>query len=221
MGTRIDHLVIAADTLEQGVAYIKDCFGVDIPYGGAHMKMGTHNHLMQLGDEIFLEIIAINPDLKPPQRPRWFSLDDHFIQQQLKSTPLFVSWVVNTDNIEALLKKGAVSFGEVEMLSRNQLHWKFALPEDGRLLAGGMLPNLIEWQTDTHPAIHMTDCQCSLQALEVHHPYPAWLGDILLSIDAEELVTIYPLPANTAPYLKAYINTPNGVKELTSNLPLR
>lgn len=71
MQTRIDHLVIGAATLFQGVAYVKECLGVDIPYGGVHMTMGTHNHLMKLGDEIFLEVIAINPDIERIEHPRW------------------------------------------------------------------------------------------------------------------------------------------------------
>jgi ribosomal 30S subunit maturation factor RimM len=72
MQTRIDHLAIGASSLAQGVAYIKDLLGLDIPFGGVHSKMGTHNHLMQLGAHMFLEVIAINVDSEPPQKPRWF-----------------------------------------------------------------------------------------------------------------------------------------------------
>ena len=62
MSTVIDHLVIAAETLEQGAEYVLKMLGVDIPFGGVHPKMGTHNLLMQLGNTLFLEVIAINPD---------------------------------------------------------------------------------------------------------------------------------------------------------------
>jgi TusA-related sulfurtransferase len=37
--------------------------------------MGTHNCLMQLGEAMFLEIIATDPAASP-QRRRWFALDD-------------------------------------------------------------------------------------------------------------------------------------------------
>ncbi|MEE8364674.1 MAG: VOC family protein [Gammaproteobacteria bacterium] len=43
-------MVIAADSLEQGVDYVRSTLGVDIPRGGVHQTMGTHNHLMQLGN---------------------------------------------------------------------------------------------------------------------------------------------------------------------------
>src|SRR4051794_31253133 len=44
----IDHLTVAALTLEQGVAHVQHALGVVIPPGGAHPLMGTHNHVMQL-----------------------------------------------------------------------------------------------------------------------------------------------------------------------------
>jgi len=50
----LDHLVIASETLEEGVAHVRDKLGVEIPFGGKHPLMGTHNHLMQFGSEAFL-----------------------------------------------------------------------------------------------------------------------------------------------------------------------
>jgi hypothetical protein len=47
MQTRIDHLVIGAADLPQGIDYVKECLGVDMHCGGVHEKMGTHNHLLQ------------------------------------------------------------------------------------------------------------------------------------------------------------------------------
>ena len=47
MQTRIDHLVIGAADLTQGIDYANECLGVDMPYGGVHEKMGTHNHLLK------------------------------------------------------------------------------------------------------------------------------------------------------------------------------
>ena len=54
----LDHLVVAALTLEAGVDHVFRSLGVAIPPGGAHPLMGTHNHLMQLGEGVFLEVIA-------------------------------------------------------------------------------------------------------------------------------------------------------------------
>jgi hypothetical protein len=48
MRTRIDHLVIGASSLDQGVAYVEAVLGATMPFGGVHLQMGTHNHLMPL-----------------------------------------------------------------------------------------------------------------------------------------------------------------------------
>ena len=83
MQIRTDHLVIGAKDLAQGIDFVKDQLGIDIPYGGVHKTMGTHNHLMQLGNSSFLEVIAINPDGDPVGHPRWYGLDDPFVRQQI------------------------------------------------------------------------------------------------------------------------------------------
>src|SRR4051812_15158493 len=71
----LDHITVAALTLEQGIAHVRATLGVDVPFGGAHPLMATHNCLMQIGDGVFLEIIAPDP-AATPQRARWFALDD-------------------------------------------------------------------------------------------------------------------------------------------------
>lgn len=76
MQTCLDHLVIGAASLEAGVEYVKEVLGVDIPAGGHHEKMGTCNHLMQLGKDVFLEVIAIDKTLAAPSRPRWYGLEN-------------------------------------------------------------------------------------------------------------------------------------------------
>lgn len=220
METKIDHLVIAARTLSQGVNYVKKILGVDMPYGGVHTKMGTHNHLMRLGKDIFLEIIAINPDIEPPNRPRWFGLDDPFIRRQIDTQPALLTWVVNTQNIQELIQRSTFSFGKAELISRGKLNWYFGLPEDGRLLAGGMLPYVIQWQTDKHPSVNMTDLGCNLDRLEIYHPYPQWLQSALSSIGASGLVRVHALPKNEVPYMIAYINSPLGIKKLCSRVDM-
>lgn len=220
MGTRIDHLVIGASNLVQGAAYVKEQLGVDIPYGGAHDTMGTHNHLMRLGDELFLEVIALNPDREPPNRPRWYGLDDPHVRQSLYNRPALLSWVVNTENINKLLQKTRGAFGEATLISRGKLSWYFGLPDDGRLLAGGMLPYIIDWQVDSHPAKQMADAGCRFQGLDIYHPYPAWLDSILESIGAADLARIHPLPKNSQAFLEAHIETPSGPRVLRSHAGL-
>jgi Glyoxalase-like domain len=63
----IDHLVIAADSLEQGSAWCAATFGgVQFSGGGRHPLMGTHNGVIAISSESFpdcyLEVIAIDPE---------------------------------------------------------------------------------------------------------------------------------------------------------------
>lgn len=217
MKTRIDHLVVGALNLQQGVSYVKEVLGVDIPYGGMHVQMGTHNHLMQLGEDVFLEVISINPDMQPPKAPRWYGLDDPFIRRQIEKRPVFLTWVVNTKNINEFIQKANISFGVPELITRGELRWYFGVPDDGRLIAGGMLPYVIEWQTDSHPASNMADVGCRLKSLEIHHPFPSWIKSVLTSVGAYDLVKVYALPKNEAPHLIANIDTLSGKRKLYSN----
>jgi hypothetical protein len=187
-----------------------------MPFGGEHPKMGTHNHLMRLGDQVFLEVISIADHIPSPGRPRWYGLDDPFVRQRIATEPTLLTWVVNTPDIEALTRQAAFSLGTPETISRGNLSWEFGLPEDGRLLAGGLLPYAIQWHGSTHPAANMTDLGCRLAKLELFHPCPEWLQTRLESIGARHCVEINPIEANAAPYILAHIKSSGGEIRLRS-----
>jgi len=73
---KLDHLAIIAPSLEVGADYVHDALGIDMPKGGKHPQMGTHNLLLRLGADVFLEVIAVDPEAERPRRRRWFGLDD-------------------------------------------------------------------------------------------------------------------------------------------------
>ena len=212
--TKLDHIVIGAASLRQGVAFVKERLGVEIPSGGEHPAMGTHNHLMQLGNDVFLEIIAVNPVAPAPARPRWYGLDDPCVGWTLTKQPQLLTWVVNTADIKTTMSNALFSFGDPVRVSRGELNWLFGIPDDGRLLAGGMLPYLIQWQTHVHPAGRMMNLGCRLRGIAIYHPHVEWLASILSSIDAEQLITLCGLPTNETPYLAVEIDTPTGLKTL-------
>lgn len=215
---RIDHIVIAAESLDQGVEYIRDVLGVEIPKGGVHTTMGTHNHLMQLGDESYLELIAIDPDAKIPAHPRWFALDDDLMREALRKSPRLITWVMNTPNIARLAQDTDFHIGKPTQLQRDNLSWQIALTDDGRLLANGLMPYVIQWHSRPHPSTSMANLGCRLAALEIHHNRPAWIYQNLASIGAEKLVTIHSLDDDSAPYLLVKIDTPAGVKSISSRV---
>ncbi len=218
MNTHLDHIVIGAATLDDGVRYVKQELGVDIPPGGEHPQMGTHNHVMRLGDDVYLEVVAVNPAAAGPDRPRWFGLDDPFVCACLRHQPRLLTWVVNTADITELEPNLSNLFGRAEALSRGMLQWLITIPEDGGLPASGLLPTLIQWKVKAHPARRMGDRGCELRGLEIHHAQVGWLGSVLAEIGASPHVDLHALKKNTPPYLVAHIDTPSGLKTLSSRL---
>lgn len=213
---RMDHLIIAALTLEQGVEYVRETLGVEIPPGGKHTAMATHNHVMRLGDDVYLEVIAADnhPDAQAVrlQQPRWFALDDPYIRQALARSPALVTWAVNTPDIQRTLDSALWQGGEARELSRGDLSWSLAMTEDGRLQGAGMLPYIIQWHVNDHPSRNMADTGVRLEALRIQHPQYQWLQNCLQSIGADHLVTLEALDADAAPRLTARFSCDNAGK---------
>lgn len=162
MTTEVDHLVVAAATLEQGAAWCEATLGATPAGGGKHVGMGTHNRLLAIASPAFpkayLEIIAIDPQAPAPARPRWFGLDDAQLQAALQAGPRLLHMVARTTTIDerlALLAAQAVDAGRAMAAERASpvglLRWRIAGRSDGQLLFGGALPTLIEWG-DMHPS---------------------------------------------------------------------
>ncbi|MXZ80986.1 MAG: VOC family protein [Gammaproteobacteria bacterium] len=217
MTSRLDHIVIAAKTLEEGSLYIRNALGVDIPPGGRHLFMGTHNLVMAIGEAVYLEVIAIDPTLDAPRHPRWFGLDDPYVRNWLQTSPRLLTWAINTPDLEALVVNSVVPPGEIVEAARDDLRWKVAFREDGSMPAGGLLPLCIEWQTDFHPASRMTGSGWRLESLRLFHNRPQWLGEALEAIEAIDEVEIHELDDRQAPYLEAILDGPQGPVAITGN----
>jgi hypothetical protein len=158
--SRIDHLVVAAHSLEQGAQWCEAMLGVLPLAGGKHPLMGTHNRLLGLAGRRYLEVIAIDPRAPPPSRPRWFSLDEPAMRERLGRGPALIHWVERTEDLEAAL----ASYPQpVEVLdaTRGDLAWRITVPADGRLPGGGTLPTLIQWK-GPHPGDRLPPSGCEL-----------------------------------------------------------
>src|SRR5215467_3043415 len=118
MIARLDHLVVAAATLEQGEDHLEATLGVRPQRGGKHVAMGTHNSLLKLGPRTFLELIAVDPEGPAPAHPRWFGLDTQAMREALFSGPRLIHWVARTDDVEASLRATTVDLGRVHPMER-------------------------------------------------------------------------------------------------------
>jgi len=167
----LDHLVVAARTLEQGVAWSEAVIGVRPDGGGQHRFMGTHNRVFDISSvdrpRAYLEIIAIDPSLPAPRRRRWFDLDDPALQAQLADSPRLVHWVARVADIDAAsaeLRAQAVDVGRVIDAERGALRWRISVRDDGRRALDGAVPALIQW-SGAHPTDGLRQCGVRLAAL--------------------------------------------------------
>ncbi|WP_130431138.1 VOC family protein [Rivibacter subsaxonicus] len=213
----IDHLVVAAATLEQGVAWCEATLGVTPDPGGRHPLMGTHNRLLRLEGAAlaYLEIIAVDPHGAAPTRfARWFGLDEPALQRRLvEHGPRLVHWVARTNSILALRRRlrahGAdpgLPVAAARDSVRGRLRWRISVRRDGRPLLGGALPALIQWDS-AHPTEAMPHSKIHLQALEVR-PAP-----VLQQLHAAQLELADWLPVP----LRARLQTPRGSVTLAAD----
>ena len=217
MAARLDHLVIVAKSLQQGRDYVLDKLGVDIPRGGKHAYMSTHNCLMQLGNQSYLEVITIDPDASPPPHPRWYDLDSPLQIKQADVEPSLVHWVVNVDDMHQCTDLSPAVWGKPHAVSRDDLSWRITIPEDGRLPAAGFLPTVIQWDCP-HPAPAMPDTGCRLLRLKIYHNRKPWLEEQLHRIATDPCCNIpLVIEASSQNYLEAHILCPKGEVILKSH----
>lgn len=170
MSLALDHLVVAARTLEEGAQWMEARLGVAPRPGGRHAAMGTHNLLLSLGPQAYLEIIAIDPHAPAPARPRWFSLDEPAMRARVASAPGLAHWVARTDDLDAARAALGERVGEILEMSRGEHRWRIGVPPDGSLPEAGAFPTLIQWQGDRHPAMSLPDEGCRIDWMAVRSP---------------------------------------------------
>ncbi len=230
MQTQIDHLVIAASTLEQGVAWCEENFGITPGLGGEHALFGTHNRLFKIATPQFpmayFEIIAINPHAVRPKKTvalhphRWFDLDKPELQKELAKEPRLIHFVASTPDIKAArmalrmegIDRGPAIHAE-RQTNKGVLHWQISVRADGQRLFDGALPTLIQWgKTDAvdplrlHPRNTLPRSGVTLQSIAITHPSAEKLQAAYASIGLTG-VSISEGPAN----IKATFKTPKGI----------
>ena len=147
MAIRIDHFMYAVPSLDEGLIWANDTFGVDAAYGGEHVGLGTRNALMSLGNT-YLEIIAPDP-AQPIQGTfgeRLAGLSDGGL----------VTWCAEGD-----LNRLASKLTELEVATAgpnktkrqtsegNTLEWELLFPLKSPF--GGCMPFFIDWLDCKNP----------------------------------------------------------------------
>ncbi len=218
----LDHLVVLAATLAEGVAWCEATLGIPPGPGGQHALMGTHNRLFSIASasypQAYFEIIAIDPAAPPPARRRWFDMDDaalrERVRQQGPQLAHFVARVPDALAAVAALRAQGIERGDVLQASRptaqGLLQWQITVREDGQRLFDGGLPTLIQWGA-VHPTDAMPASGITLEQLAVQHPQADTLAAAYRVIGLDR-VAVQAGPAR----LQALLHTPRGPVQLSS-----
>ncbi len=222
MSAALDHLVVIAASLDQGVAWCEATLGVTPGPGGQHALMGTHNRLFSIASPAYplayFEIIAIDPAAPPPARRRWFDMDDPTLKEGVRRHgPQLLHWAARVPDARAAvaaLQVRGVDRGEVIAASRptpqGLLQWQITVRPDGQRLCDGLLPTLIQWGT-VHPAAAMPASGVTLVSLDLQHPQADTLASACQALGLPDV----PVQAGTA-RLRARLQTPKGLVEICS-----
>lgn len=233
MASSIDHLVIIAADLAQGVAWCESTLGITPAPGGEHKLFGTHNRLFKIATPAnpmaYCEIIAINPKAIPqaakPSK-RWFDMDDAALQAAVAIEPRLAHFVVNTPTVQAAcaaLQACGIDRGPPKLATRHTnkgvLQWQITVREDGQRLFNGMLPTLIQWgaQGDAdpmrlHPRNSLPRSRVTLQSIRATLPNATDLEAAYAAIGLHG-IAVQAGPAN----LTATFQTPKGIVTLESH----
>ena len=209
----LDHLTVIAPTLAEGVAHVRSCIGLDVPFGQRHGYMGTHNHLLQLGGSVYLEIVALDPAGAPPGRARWFGLDDQkAVRTDWDAGRRLRGWVARTDAIGVVLAGREHIFGKKVSLPWREPTFDFAIPDDGALPLDGAAPSIIDRRGRPRAMATIADLGARLRSFSLAHPDAGAIAQLYRELDIDRPPAI--LQGKILRY-RAQIETPAGVKELS------
>ena len=203
----IDHLVFGVHELGAGVDMMEEVLGARPVIGGRHPDFGTHNALLSLGPDVYLEVIAPDPDLPPPPRGLVFGMEG-------VEEARLVTWAARCESLDearAAAKREGVDLGSISTGSRRRpdgsvLSW--GLTDPYAMPLGGAVPFLISWGDSPHPA-GAAPPGGILEGLRIEHPRPEVVSAALAALGLDVDVS----PAETFG-LVAAIRTEKGVVEL-------
>lgn len=230
---QVDHLVVMAASLDEGVTWCERVLGITPGPGGEHPLMGTHNRLFSIASAAFprayFEIIAIQPGVTPTRpagKHRWFDMDDPLLQARVaKNGPQLIHFVASVSGVVSAVKALAaegLDRGAVVQASRQTasglLSWRITVRDDGQRLFYGTLPTLIQWgeagedpAQAAHPLDAMPSSGVTLEALQASHPRLEQLQAAHAAIGLAGVVL-----KQGAPNLIATLQTPRGRVQLES-----
>jgi len=188
----LDHIILAINDLERGIRDFTRRTGVMPELGGEHRGRGTHNALVSLGSQRYLEIVA--PISTQPDS----TLTNLLAKKEL--TPFH--WALRTRDIAglvALLRARGFAVSDPRSGSRVRpdgtvLSWQIARLQDSAL---SVAPFFIEWSAASpHPG-STSPSGCRLSDLHLVERRPERLSLLLTTLGFQAHVDAGPDPRMT------------------------
>jgi len=179
----VDHIMLGVSDLDRGIQELQSLTGIRAVYGGEHPNRGTHNALVSLGADTYIEVIA-------PRAGATVSADLAGLAKLEHLTP--VGWAVGAtrEQVERSGMKTTVpQAGSRRKPSGDVLHWEtfgLAQPLENA-------PFFIRWSDPAkHPA-KTSPGGCSLGGLEFDDPNAGELTRVIRALGFD-----FPVATGTA-----------------------
>ncbi|MEM9836338.1 MAG: VOC family protein [Bacteroidota bacterium] len=200
----IDHLVYAVPDFNAALDDIEEMLGIRPQFGGRHLRQGTKNALLHLGEACYFEVLAIDEENLHIKGPRWMGVD-------LITAPKLTRWCLKSSNLvedSAVLRAyhptmGQLQGGQRQLTNGELLKWEMALPLSEPAVE--IIPFMADW---AHSSIHPTDQlapSCELVNLQLTHPHP---GQVLPTL--RQLSLGNAVEEGAAASIRATIRGPKG-----------
>jgi len=195
--------------LDEALTSFEKKLGVRPIFGGYHSTFGTKNALINLGNNIYLELLAADDHNTSVPPPRWMGVD-------LLTKNQITRFAIRSNTLKKdseVLKKFNREMGNIGSGSRNTaegaiLQWQLIMPLPTPEIE--LVPFVLDWsKTEKHPSELLPNMGCQFVEIYGTHPNPNEFTDVLKSLDYN--LTIKKADQTS---LRLILNSPHGIIEI-------
>ena len=198
----LDHILWAVPDLEEGAAMFEAASGIAPAGGGSHAGFGTRNTLASLGEQLYFEVISVDP-AQENHRERAERIGE------LSAPEMHTFGVrgVELEHYRDTARGLGLDASDPVHMSRMRadgvkIQWRAIYIVDP--VWGDMVPFLIDWMGSQHPW-ETTPKGCKLIEFSALHPNADELSDIYRALGVS-----VPVKRSAAPGFLLRLDTPKG-----------
>lgn len=163
--------------------------------------------MLNLSNECYLEVIAIDPDNYEVTQDRWMGID-------LLNGPKLIRWAIKSSNLlsdQLILRKYHSTMGEIlpgsrQTASGELLKWELIMPLSAPEVE--VIPFVLDWgQSEMHPTEVLSPSGFKLDSIQLTHPEPETVTSVLDALNIEVDIV-----AGVIAKINAVLKGPNGLQ---------